>query len=305
MRVIFDSNRNIIMVLLGVIMGRNRNKYWDVHSRREQAIHSLVKATGKPLRKITKRDFIERDLGPLLNLYNGSPKRALKDAGYDPGPMKHERGHWESQENRIKAVMDVMDRCGKSSLQLRKVDFITHGYSLLVKNRSIRDLLLEAELDYEQYQRESGYWRIKENRITEVRELVERLGKDPSQVTKSDICKHGLSTVLNTHRGSIRSLMKEAGFTVVKKKPPKYWNEKENRIKAVKSFIELTGKAPEQITRDDFTKAGLQSLLLKYRDHLACEYEKGEIITYNKGYLLKYDTAVERALVEAGYLKGS
>ena len=98
-------------------------------------------------------------------------------------------------------------------------------------------------------------------------------------------------------------LLREAGYEVEKKKPPKFWNVKENRIKATRELCRTLDKDPKTIGRDDFIEAGLHSLLLKYRDDLAANYEKGEIITYNRGYLLKYQTSVERALAEAGIIK--
>lgn len=284
-------------------MSRRQNVYWQDRDNRIRAIRELVKSLNKPLRKITKRDFIEHNLGTVLNIYKGSPKRALIDAGFDPGPMKHPKGYWEVKEHRVEAIKELMKKTGKDSTQLRKMDFIKNGYSLLVKNRTIEELLKEAGFPFIRYQRNPGYWKKKENRIREVRALVEKLGKDPSEVTKLDFMNHGLSTVLNTHHGSLRAIMKEAGYDVVKKKPPKYWNQKENRIRAVREMVKKCGKKPTEIKREDFVAAGLQSLLLKYRDELAAEYEKGDIITYDKGYLLKYKTTVERALAEAGLIK--
>ena len=283
-------------------MGRNRNPKWERKEDRIKKIHEIVKATGKPVRKITKRDFMEWELGSLLNYYKGSPKRALLDAGYDPGPIKHPKGFWDVKENRIQAVYTVMRITGKESTELRKMDFINSGYSLVVKNRSIEMLMEEAGLEFKRYQRASGYWNNPENRIREVRALVASLGKEPSDITKSDLNANGLSTVLGVHRGSLRAIMKEAGYEIVKKKPPKYWNSKENRITATKGLLKDLSKHPRDIKRDDFVYAGLHSLLLKYRDELVVEYEKGEIITFDKGYLLRYDTAVERALAEAGLI---
>jgi len=293
----------ITMILVGMIMGRKRNEYWDNRFNRIREINRLVKTVDKPLRKITKKDFIEHGLGSLLNYYNGSPKRGLIDAGYDPGPIKHPKGYWEVKENRVAAVHAVMKITGKRSAELRKLDFITNGYSIVVKDRSMEELLEEAGLEFLLYQRKAGYWKVKENRVREVRELVKRLGKDPNKITKNDFTANGLSTILNTHRGSLRAIMKEAGYEVEKKKPPKYWNNKENRITAIKNLVNHINKDPRDVRREDFVDAGLQSLLLKYRDELASEYEKGDIITFDKGYLLKYRTTVERALVEAGFIK--
>ncbi|MCK4614687.1 MAG: hypothetical protein KAU14_07780 [Thermoplasmata archaeon] len=283
-------------------MGRRRNAYWDDKNNRVKAIKELVKSADKPLRKITKRDFFDRKLGTLLNIYKGSPKRALIDAGFDPGPLKHPKGYWNIKEHRIEAIHKMLEITGKEPTKLRKLDFISTGYSLLVKNRTMEELLSEAGLPFIRYQRNPGYWKNKENRIREVRALVEKLDKDPSSITKNDFTEHGLSTVLNTHRGSLRAIMKEAGYHVVKKKPPKYWNIKENRVNAIRNLVRKLNKKPSDIRRDDFVKAGLQSLLLKYRDEVAAEYEKGDIITYDKGYLLKYRTKLERALAEAGLI---
>ena len=284
-------------------MGRKGNPLWEDKANRVREIHSLVEVSNKPIRKITKKDFIERGLGSLLNYYRGSPKRALIDAGYDPGPIKHPKGFWEIKENRIAAVHKIMDITGKKSTDLRKLDFIRNGYSLVVKNRSMEELIGEANLEFLIYQRIAGYWHIQENRIREIQGLINKLDKDPNDITKSDLNAHGLSTVLSVHHGSLRAIMKEAGYHVEKKKPPKYWNDKENRIQATLELFDVLDKTPETIKREDFIDAGLHSLLLKYRDELAAEYEKGEIITFDKGYLLRYETSVERALAEAGIIR--
>lgn len=287
----------------GMKMGRKRNPLWMDKANRVREIHALVRSTGKPVRKITKRDFTERGLGSLLNCYRGSPKRALLEAGYDPGPMKHPKGYWDVKENRVSAVHTVMRITGKSSTGLRKLDFINNGYSLVVKNRTMEELMLEADLEFKRYQRSPGYWKSRENRIREVRALVVTLGKNPNDITKRDLNANGLSTILSVHRGSLRVIMREAGYQVEKRKPPKFWNNKENRIHATKELVKKLEKDPVDIGRDDFVAAGLQSLLLKYRDELAAEYEKGEIITFDKGYLLKYPTSVARALAEAGVIR--
>jgi hypothetical protein len=293
----------ILMFQDGMIMGRKRNPLWEEKANRVREVHALVKSKKKPVRKITKKDFQDFGLKSLLNYYRGSPKRALMEAGYDPGPIKHPKGFWDIEENRVDAVHTVMKITGKKSIDLRKLDFINNGYSLVVKKRSIEELMQEANLEFLRYQREAGYWKIQENRIRAVRNLVNDLGKDPNDITKRDLNSNGLSTILSFHRGSLRAIMKEAGFDVEKKKPPKYWNNKENRTRATKELVNRLDKDPITIGRDDFVGAGLHSLLLKYRDELVSEYERGEIITFDKGYLLKYPSSVQRALAEAGIIK--
>lgn len=289
--------------MVGMIMGRRPNPRWIEREARVSEVRRLVSLLAKPVRKITKRDFIEHDLGSLLNCYQGSPKRALIDAGYEPGPMKRPKGYWDVPENRERAVHEVMEITGKSSTELRKLDFIRNGYSLLVKDRSIRDLMLETGLEFHTYQQETGYWKVRDNRIRAIKDLIETLGKDPSEITKKDLNANGLSTVLGVHHGSLRSILREAGYHIEKKKPPKYWNEKENRIVATRDLVARLDKDPRRIGREDFVGAGLHSLLLKYRDEIAVNYERGEIITYDRGYLMKYATSVERALAEAGLIK--
>lgn len=284
-------------------MGRKRNPRWIENENRIREIRKLVEKLGKPPRKVTKRDFIENDLGSLINLYQGSPKRALMEAGYDPGPRKQPKGHWEDRGNRIQAIHEVMRITGKQSSDLRKMDFIGNGYGIVVRNRTMKELLDEAGLECERYQRPAGYWQDRENRIREVRALVEKLGKDPGNVTKQDMTSHGLSTLLSVHRGSMRAILREAGYNVHKKRPPKYWNSKDNRVRATRELVKSLSKKPEAIDREDFVKAGLHSLLLKYRDELAATYERGDIITFDQGYLLKYPTTVSRALAEAGIIR--
>jgi len=87
-----------------------------------------------------------------------------------------------------------------------------------------------------------------------------------------------------------------------KKAPYGYWNSKENRIKATRWLIKTLGKEPDKIIQKDFISHGLVGLLVAYSDKRCATYEKGEILTFDTGYLLGHPSPLERALAEAGFI---
>lgn len=280
-------------------MTRKPRGYWDIKENRINAVKELKKKLKKPAKDIRKKDFIDNGLSSLLDKYNGSYKKALIEAGFKPSISNKSK-----KELRIKKVKEIINELNKPIFEIKKKDFMDKGINNLIKNMTLKEILEEAGYEYEPLRRVSGYWNIRENRIKETKKLVEKLGKLPKEIKKSDFNDNGLSTLLAKYRGSVSKALRDAGFTELKNiKPNGYWNIKENRIKATRELFLKLGKKPNEIQRRDFEENGLESLLNKYKPSICAEYERGFLLTWDKGYLLKYKTACERALAEAGIIK--
>ena len=59
------------------------------------------------------------------------------------------------------------------------------------------------------------------------------------------------------------------------------------------------GKKPGEIKKQDFLDNRLGGLLERYADEKCKSFSKGEIFTFDEGYLLKYKGRVTRGLKEA------
>jgi len=276
--------------------------YWDVKTNRVKAVRKLAASLDKPYDKFRKSDFLDNGLSTLLAKYNGSVKRALIEAELASPRIKKPAGYWDDRENRIQAVRDLVEYKVKSVENIRKKDFVENGLSVLLKDRSMKEIIEEAGYSYVESQKLHGYWNSRENCRKEVRNLVDTLDKQPNEVTKQDFIDNGLSTLLNKYRGSLSRALQDAGFKDVRRKrvPFGWWESKENRVNATKKlYVELEVK-PEEITRKHFEERGLSTLLTKYKADACKDFARGdEPFTYDEGYLLRYKNEVYRALAEA------
>ena len=110
-----------------------------------------------------------------------------------------------------------------------------------------------------------GHWKKKENRVKAIKEMVESLGKPPTEITKKDFYENGLSWVLSGYySGSPFEALKDAGYDIkeyeMDKAPQGYWKKEENRVAAIKRLVEETGKPAKDITRRDFYENKLSSI---------------------------------------------
>ena len=269
-----------------------------------EAVKDLVKTLGEPVDKIRKRDFLEHNLSSLLNVYHGSVSRALLEAGFNRRKVKRESGYWDITENRVTEIQRFVEELGKTPDDITKKDFRDYHLSMLFKYGSLRTLLEEAGYSRTKNQRPRGYWDSRENRIGAIKEFVKDMDKPFNEITKKDFIDYGLSSLLNKYNGSLWRAIEDAGFKEIKVwRAPGYWNKKENRVSAVKELVDKLTKDPKDITRKDFMENNLGSLLNKYKEEACKDFERGDIFTFDKGYLLNYRTETERALAESGFLE--
>ncbi len=281
---------------------RKKPGHWNSKENRVQAVRELVERLGKPVDKVRKRDFIDHGLSGLLSHFRGSVSRALLEAELSREKIKRENGHWESQENRIKAVQELVSSLEKRPAKITKKDFRDHHLSMLFRYGSLQVLLEEAGFSLKRKKKPQGYWNSQENRIAAIRNMVRECGKNPRDISKKDFLKYGLGSLLTKYHGSLWHALEDAGFRGVRRRrPPGYWNSQENRVEAVLGLLQTLGKPSAALRRQDFVDHGLGSLLNRYRD----EQCKGFCRPGNpdsKGYLLEHETETQRALAEAGIL---
>ncbi|MDI6917917.1 MAG: hypothetical protein QMC80_09010 [Thermoplasmatales archaeon] len=286
--------------------------YWNKKENRVKPVRDMVEKLNKPMRNITYKDFKDFGLfGLLTSRYGSSPWRALKDAGYTIGRTQlHTKPHhyWDKKERRIKAVRKMVEKTGKDPMGITTKDFMRHnlGGMLFSKyNGSPFSALKEAGFVNNEWEMKKSprCWDKKGNRIKAVKWVVEKTGKKPLEVTSTDFVKYGMHGLLKKFK-SYKEVLKEAGYNVenMPEKQPHYprgyWNKKENRVNAVKELVKKLGKKPEKITKQDFLNNALGGLLEKYADEKCKSFSKGEIFTFDEGYLLKYKGKVTRALKE-------
>ena len=113
-----------------------------------------------------------------------------------------------------------------------------------------------------------GYWKIKENRIKAIKELIVRLQKSPKEITAKDFKENRLRGLLTSYYSNVYEALTEAGFDIspweMKHVPHGYWKERENRINAIKRLVENFKKPIEEISQKDFQKNRLGGILANY-----------------------------------------
>ena len=253
---------------------RPRN-YWKIKKNRVTAIRLVVQRTGKDPHDMTLDDFNSNNLGGIFRgYYGGSPYLALLDAGYDVKPYEMAtvpHGYWKSMENRIGAVNVLIKSTGKDPRDITRKDFIEYGFMSLLGayNHSIGAALAEAGYNLSYKDRgivPPNFWISRDKRINAIRDIVVKTGKEPEDISVADFQKGGIMGMIENHyRGTVFLALKDAGFDIdpmnMRKVPQGHWKLMSNRIKAVRAMVKKLGKAPNDITVDDFTDNGLSGLL--------------------------------------------
>ena len=287
--------------------------FWDKRENRAKAIREMVERLDKPLAKITQKDFVDFSLaGMLACKYSASPYAALKDAGYDILPWELNQvpqGYWKRKSNRIRAVRHLLRTTRKLPEEVKVDDFCKAGMGGLISRYYSGSVSLAmGEAGYYipgRFKSKAHFWDKKWNRVEAIRHMVAYLDKPVEEFTGEDFKRYSLYGLLQYYGGSSRKGLKEAGYDLhpwqYHSCPRGYWTQKENRAGAVRWLVETTGKEPLELRPSDLTNHKLWGLLAAYNDKRCAKYERGEMFTYDPGYLLAYPTRVLRAVVEAGY----
>ena len=254
-------------------------KWKDDEKVRAESVRFLVeRVLKKDPRDITKEDFDSNRLSGLLNrYYNSSPYKALLEAGYQFHlweMSKAPNGSYDSKENRVAATRWLVDKLGKDPRDIMQENFrSTRLRGLLSRcNESPYEALTEAGYQMQPWEMAvtpMGFYESKENRIAATRWLVDKLGKDPRDITKEDFNSNRLRGLLvEYYKDSPYAALLEAGYKFypweMKMTPTGVYDSKENRVAAIKWLVQKLKKDPRDITGEAFHTNRLGGLLVEY-----------------------------------------
>jgi len=255
---------------------------WKDKNVRVNAVRKLLEILNKDPRDITKKDLDKNKLGGLLaSYYNKSPYKAVKEAfpemDIKPWEMASTpRKFYEKGENRVAAVKWLIEKLKKDPRDLTQEDFMRNRFGGLCGeyyNNSLYEAVKEAFpekniMPWEMKRTITGFYEKKENRVAAVKWLIEKLKKDPRDLTQEDFKDNGLTGLLTHYTGSPYKAIKEAfpdiKFWEMIITPKGFYEKKENRVAAVKWLIEKLKKDPRDLTQEDFKDNGLTGLLNHY-----------------------------------------
>ncbi len=165
----------------------------------------------------------------------------------------------------------------------------------------------------------SGYityfakWKDVSDRVTVVKMLIEKLKKDPRDLTKEDFEKNRLWGLICHHYGNSPYEAVNEAYPELNIKPwemiqtPRgFYEKKENRIAAVKWLVEKLNKDPRDLTVEDFNKNRLRGVLPYYDDSPYEAVKEAGLVTEadekqmrNRGYFGYRDIPSSKEVLEA------
>ena len=209
--------------------------FYKKKENRIVAVKWLVKKLKKDPGDIIQREFNNNRLAGLIQVYyNGSPHEAVKEAfpemDIKPWEMKvTPNGFYHEKENRVAAVKWLVEKLGIDPRNLTREYFHSNrldGLFTNYYNTSPYEAVKEAfpEMDIKAWEMKMTplrFFNKKENRVAAVKWLVEKLKKDPRDLTVEDFRSNRLVGLLNEYyNGSPYDALKEAGL--VSKADEKY-----------------------------------------------------------------------------------
>jgi endonuclease III-like uncharacterized protein len=254
---------------------------WKDKNDRITVIKKLIEVLGKELRDIRAEDFTKNKLAGLLNRYNSSQYAAIKEAfpelDIKPWEMKSTpSGFYEEEGNRIDAIKWLVRKLKKDPRDLTQKDFEDNrlgGLICFYYKNSPHLVVTKAfpELDIKPWEMKvtpNGFYDKKETRIAAIKWLIEKLKKDPRDLTQEDFYKNRLSGLYAGHYDACCYKAVKEAFPEMEIKPwemvvtPRsFFDNKKNRISAVKWLLQRLEKDPRDLTQEDFCDNRLTGLL--------------------------------------------
>ncbi|MCK4319655.1 hypothetical protein KAW38_03735 [Candidatus Micrarchaeota archaeon] len=251
--------------------------FYDKKENRIKAIKWLIEKLNKNPRDITYHDFPDNRLGGLLiKHYNNSPHLAVKELypeikEWEMSCTPH--GFFDKKENRIKAVKWLIKKLNKDPIEITSNDFRDNRLSGLLDYYdgpylAIKEIYPEIK-EWEMKTTPMSFYNKRENRIKAIKWLIEKLKKDPRDITANDFRDNRLGGLLVSHYKSSPYLAIKEVYPEIKEwemscTPHGFYNKRENRIKAIKWLIEKLNKNPRDITTNDFFDNRLSGLFVTY-----------------------------------------
>ena len=242
---------------------------FEIKDNRISAMHWLVDKLKKSPTEISTDDIEQNGLRSIVsnhrrNIYDlvveAFPEKQIK-----PWQMKHvPMGTWENRENRVGAIQEVAIKLGKRPLELTDRDLTDAGYDRIINYYDgLYSALADAstEISIKPWHRDkhpNGVWGKKEYRVEAVKELVQKLGKEPTELSWEDLEENGLIGLANFYHNTYNAVNEAFPEKQIKPWQMKYtprwtWDSKENRVEAIKSSVLVIGKDVHSLNREDFS----------------------------------------------------
>ncbi|MCK4319657.1 hypothetical protein KAW38_03745 [Candidatus Micrarchaeota archaeon] len=238
---------------------------WKKPEVKRKAVKILLRILGKDPRDLTKDDFNDNRLGGLLAHHKGSPYIAIRESYPEvkEWEMKNTPIYFfKKKENRIKATSWLIKKLKKDPKDITRKDFIDNRLTGLLNHYNGSPYLAIKEVhpeikEWEMKTTPISFYDKKENRVKAIKWLIEKLNKDPRDVTWNDFRDNRLGGLLVGHYKSSPYLAIRDAYPKIKEwemisTPRSFFDKKENRIKAIKWMIEKLNKNPRDVTGDDF-----------------------------------------------------
>jgi len=272
--------------------------FWKDPKNRAGAIKWLIERSGKAPERLLYQDFKENG---LLTLTRYDLPGMVRAAGLEMQrwQVHHKRGRWKAKDDRVAAVRWLLEVTGKEGQDICLEDFEKHGLQTLwdfyhpssckdvargellghgqgwllqYRNPSLRAAAEAGALDrrHDALARDKHpirKYRTSDERIALVRKAVELSGKRPEEVSLRDLKRAGLTfLMLRYYRNDLVKVLQDAGYGVTKGSMRRShmagkWTRPEERVRAVRAFVETSGKRPEDLTARALCDAGLGALL--------------------------------------------
>ena len=223
---------------------------------------ALAKFKAEPDKQVTMVDFW---------IQNGWYKK-MKDSSIKLG-----RADWRGTSSiREEAVRFLVEKVlKKDPRDITQEDFYSNRLGGLLPNYyngSPYAALKDAGYDFHPWEMcgtPKAFYESKDNRIAAVRWLVDKLKKDPRDITAEDFRSKRLGGLFTEYyHSSPHEALIEAGYEILPwemvKTPMEVYGSKENRIAAVRWLVDKLKKHPRDITQEDFYSNRLGGLLTHY-----------------------------------------
>lgn len=244
-----------------------------------------------------RSDFEKAKLAGLLGYYGGSPFKAFTKAGYcNPNEKVFDKNladepwsvivclpnrYWSDNKNRIKATRWLVDKTKSEGGYPTADDFKNNSLSGLLSSCGSSDIQIIEEAGYMDPTSEvfdpvldfapwltlnvpNGYWKDPLNREQATRWLLDITEKKPEELSSGDFLEYRLTQMFRYYGDSPQRAVIAAGFDVKPGNryfvPQRYWKDPESRNRAVREFVESSGKPPSEITHKDMRDAGLRGV---------------------------------------------
>jgi hypothetical protein len=255
---------------------------------------------------------------PLVESSPQAKRATMDDFWISHGWVKRTRDGWfrlstgkwkNSPCVRREAIRFLVETVLKKDCKEMITDYFHHNrLNAMLANYyhdSVHEALTDAGYQVEPWelpQAPMDFFTKPENRKRVVLWLVEKLGKEPCNITQEDFHSNGLAGFLNTsfYGGSPYRALKEAGHKMhpweMIRTPQHTFQSKTKRVKACKWLVQKLGKEPRDIVGAEFTANRLAGLLSYHKCSPYAAFLEARLVTKKDEEHMKKRGAARRRL---------